>query len=309
MQTSVQSKISAILDKIRHDTPAEREQQRVDMWNEAIAWMNENPKLRPVDVNLLRDGQLLDIYSAMRLERDCNFCLDPSKCKHSHARLTVVKTEESGFVGYEVRAVVCERESDQKTEMAADDAFKVSEIPLNWRDRTFENFHAECRALRSAKGLAQSLLLSGRSLVLGGDMGSGKTHLSIAAGLEFLKAGKNVLYASVPRMLTNIHAEVMSNTVSETMERAIGVDLLILDDMGTQRMTDFRDENLYTIVNERYSHERQLIMSTNAVGETDIQKAISDGGVGARVYSRLCEMCEFVFLTGVSDYRKNRKAA
>jgi len=319
---SASSKTLSVLDKFRNQTETEREENREQMWNTVINWMNENPKLRPVDESALAEkpgtaGQLSELYGAMMMEHDCNFCLDPSKCRHSHARLIVCAVSESGFMRYEVRAVVCERAGEQKNASRGDKAFEQSEIPINWRDKTFENFRAECRILRMAKGLAQSLLLSGRSLVLGGAMGCGKTHLSVAAGLAFLEAGKSVLYASVPRLLTNIKAETLNSSVSETLERAIGVDLLILDDMGTQKMSDFRDENLYTIVNERYSHERQIIISTNALGAGQIQMAISDNsageradvGVGERVYSRLCEMCEFVFLTGVQDYRKIRKAA
>ena len=80
-------------------------------------------------------------------------------------------------------------------------------------------------------------------------------------------------------------------------------ELLVLDDLGAERTTDWVDETLNLIVNTRYSERRITIFTSNydlIPDETDPRSLLFR--VGARMLSRLHEMCDFLHVDG-ADYR------
>jgi DNA replication protein DnaC len=81
-------------------------------------------------------------------------------------------------------------------------------------------------------------------------------------------------------------------------------ELLVLDDLGAERTTDWVDETLNLIVNTRYSERRITIFTSNydlIPDETDPRSLLFR--VGARMLSRLHEMCDFLHVDG-ADYRE-----
>ena len=86
------------------------------------------------------------------------------------------------------------------------------------------------------------------------------------------------------------------------------MDLLILDDAGVERVTEWRDEQLYDIVNHRYNHDLPLVITTNAVSMDSLRETLK-GERSERICSRLAEMAEQAWLVGVEDYRTVAKAS
>jgi DNA replication protein DnaC len=79
-------------------------------------------------------------------------------------------------------------------------------------------------------------------------------------------------------------------------------DIVVFDELGRERATEWRDEMLHLIVNSRYSNRRPTIFTTNFdVGDIEDPDALQVR-VGVRVYSRLREMCEMLNLDA-ADYR------
>ena len=74
-------------------------------------------------------------------------------------------------------------------------------------------------------------------------------------------------------------------------------DLLVLDDAGAEKWTEWTEPTLYTIIDERYSYCKPLIITTNSTLD-ELEKKIGD-----RAMDRVLEMCEIVENTGES-YRK-----
>jgi DNA replication protein DnaC len=67
--------------------------------------------------------------------------------------------------------------------------------------------------------------------------------------------------------------------------RLVAVDLLHLEDLGTEKRTDWVLEQLYSLINERYEQQRSIMVTTN-LGVKDLEDQI-----GARTVSRIVEMC------------------
>jgi DNA replication protein DnaC len=81
-------------------------------------------------------------------------------------------------------------------------------------------------------------------------------------------------------------------------------DLLVLDDLGAEKTSEWVEETLNLIVNTRYNERRITIFTSNYEIKDDLTDPDSLAvRVGFRMWSRLHEMCDFVRLDGV-DYRE-----
>jgi DNA replication protein DnaC len=160
-------------------------------------------------------------------------------------------------------------------------------------------------------------LQNGRGLWLFGDTGTGKTTLAMLIAKAALEAGHTVAIYSVPKLLTRIRriydSEPGDMSYSQFFERLTAVDLLVLDDLGAERHTDWVIEQLYSIVNERYEMERSIIASSNPP-LTDAERRSTESAspsvetqIGARTFSRLVEICREIPLFG-ADRRYGRAA-
>jgi len=125
------------------------------------------------------------------------------------------------------------------------------------------------------KGWADSP--AGRNLVLVGTVGSGKTWLACAAARPRFMAGDDLAFMPIVELLDALRPGGPDNA----MEEACGVDLLIIDDLGTEKPTEWTAERLYAVVNRRWMEERPTIVTSNLDPE-ELETA-----VGARMYSRL----------------------
>lgn len=147
---------------------------------------------------------------------------------------------------------------------------------------------------------------NGRGLLLVGGCGSGKTHLAVAALLEIIDGGKpgRLLFSNFQDLIQEIQASFDSDDTpskSEILRPLREADLLVLDELGSQKPSQFVQDTLYYIINSRYNAQRTTIFTTNYVD--DLHERI-----GERLRSRLYEMAEEVRLAGVSDYRRENKS-
>ena len=140
-----------------------------------------------------------------------------------------------------------------------------------------------------------------KGLILGGPVGCGKTHLAIAYGVQAVNKGKTVLFLSMPELLRMLKNDISLSKGSVTLDKAKTVDVLILDDAGIERGTDWANEQLYMIVDYRYGNGLPIVLTTNARGLA-LQEDI--GIRSQQICSRLVEMTEQAWIEGVPDYRK-----
>ena len=105
------------------------------------------------------------------------------------------------------------------------------------------------------------------SLLLTGDPGLGKTFLSAAVAREVSGDGWSVVYDTAVHIFDRFEARKFGREAGEAVdadvERVLGCDLLILDDLGTEMTTPFVQSALYSIVNGRILGRRPTIVSTN----------------------------------------------
>ncbi len=165
-----------------------------------------------------------------------------------------------------------------------------------------------------------------RGLLLMGNVGTGKTHLGVAA-LQYLITNKGVKGRFVGFGALIIELQLAFNEPGQNrgrIEPLIECELLVVDELGAGKTSPWALDMLYYLVNSRYVEERVTIFTTNysdfarkpdAVAvdtfrdqpqPRPIKESLTDR-VSERVRSRLFEMCRRIELRG-DDYRRNRLA-
>lgn len=129
----------------------------------------------------------------------------------------------------------------------------------------------------------------GRGLWLQGGTGTGKTTLAMLVSKAALDAGRTAAIYSLPGLLARIRrtfdAEAGEDSYFTFFGRLVSVDLLHLDDLGAENRTEWVLEQLYTIIDRRYSDQRSIVVTTN-LEEPDLYAQL-----GERIVSRLTEIC------------------
>ena len=106
-----------------------------------------------------------------------------------------------------------------------------------------------------------------KNLLFTGNTGLGKTFLSSCIANEIIKKGKNVLYQTAPVMLDSIidYRFGKSNSTN-ILDSILNVDLLIIDDLGTECMNNMKFTEMFNIINTRLLNQNKItktIISTN----------------------------------------------
>ncbi len=108
-----------------------------------------------------------------------------------------------------------------------------------------------------------------KNLIFTGGTGLGKTFLSNCIVNELLKQGKTVMYQTAPVMLENLISDLFAKPEKQTgiSNNLLTVDLLVIDDLGTETMNSMKFTELYKIINTRLLNQNgkslKTIISTN----------------------------------------------
>jgi DNA replication protein DnaC len=123
--------------------------------------------------------------------------------------------------------------------------------------------------LRQVRSFLRSIgdnLENGRGLWFDGPVGTGKTSLAILVAKAAKDAGRSYAVYPVPRLLAEIKRTFdrdASDTYLGFFRRLCTVDVLVLDDLGAEKQTEWVLEQLYSIVNERWQDRRSIVVTTN----------------------------------------------
>lgn len=133
--------------------------------------------------------------------------------------------------------------------------------------------------------------------LLCGDLGVGKTGLMIGLVKKALADGRSALFRPFVELLSDIRATYRTRDASEPDEADLvrackAVDVLALDDLGTERATGWAQERLYEILNHRYNERRRTILSTN-LGQDDLVEHL-----GERIVARVNGMAWLYAIVG-----------
>ncbi len=230
----------------------------------------------------------------------------------------------TGFVIVERATVSGAQPCDCRFQGMASRRESDAQIPPLYRNASFENFMAaDNRDLRNkmstVKRFADEFPNEDKpGLLLIGEPGTGKTHLAVAALRRILEKGFECLFCDYQNLLERIRSgyDPASNSSDrEAYRDALDTEVLLLDDLGAHRVTDWVEDTITSIITARCNHRKPLIATTNlpdadagsAVYEktalgSQYRTALRDR-IGDRARSRLFEMCTVIRMPLVEDYR------
>lgn len=162
-------------------------------------------------------------------------------------------------------------------------------------------------AVAKAKRFVERFPAVDKGLILTGPPGIGKTHIAVAV-LRQLVVEKQVrgLFYDVPNLLRIIRSTynpVVRTAEMDVLRPVMESELLVLDDLGREKPSEWVEETLNLIVNTRYNQRLATIFTTNYEVMEDATALDSlQVRVGFRMWSRLHEMCEFLEFSGL-DFR------
>lgn len=134
-------------------------------------------------------------------------------------------------------------------------------------------------------------------MIFCGPVGNGKTYAAACIANELIDRGIPVLITSLPRILN-----ASKNDLNEIIREVQKYDLVIVDDFGTERQTEFAMETAQYFLDERYKSGKPTIITTN-LGKKDIETPANPQY--ARMFSRIKEMCQ-VMVFPKNDRRSDK---
>lgn len=154
---------------------------------------------------------------------------------------------------------------------------------------------------RKTLDYAENFTLDSKSLFFQGGTGLGKTHISLSIANHVVKKGYGVLYNSVQNFLNAVEKERFGQEKDEdTLKSLLECDLLILDDLGTEFLTQFSTSVLYNIVNTRYINSLPTVISSNLTPRELEER------YGQQLFSRFAGCYDWFVFVG-NDIRKQKK--
>jgi len=171
--------------------------------------------------------------------------------------------------------------------------FKDSKIPKRYLDFNYDNLVLDKSFIEKIK--THDLKEKRNSLLLFGGYGSGKTTLATVYLKAKVNEGIAGIFISVPDLLDHIRSaydEAQRLSPDEIIEQAKKVDLLVLDDLGAEKPSEWVKEKLFQIVNYRYNELLPTIFTSNLSPEELENK------IGERIVARIMEMAKIIKLVG-----------
>jgi len=194
-------------------------------------------------------------------------------------------------------------------------------IPRRYRHCTLKNYQlvgavntssyiSQATALYIAQTLVDTYPKEQNGLLLLGPCGVGKTHLAVAIALALQAKSALIRFYDFRELLKLIQESY--NTEERTSEWQIlapvrNAEVLILDEIGAARPTDWALDTMTQIINHRYNHCQLTLFTSNYTDTPTPEHPQSlTERVSPRIRSRLREMCRTIELAG-ADYRAKKE--
>lgn len=178
--------------------------------------------------------------------------------------------------------------------------YKQNYIGRKFEEQNFENFDINSEneiAVEVARDYTNKSIeeMQSEGLIITGESGLGKTHLAASIANKLIENDKIVLMGRLTMLLDMIKETFRDNTKSENelIELYSNVDMIIIDDLGTEKISQWALEKLYTIIQNRNENRLPIIITTRFDKQGLIERfsQSQDEQLVDAIISKLYQMC------------------
>ena len=178
--------------------------------------------------------------------------------------------------------------------------YQQSYIGKRFQENNFENFKTNSsnkNAVEMIKDYTNKCINNAlnKGIIITGESGVGKTHLASSVANKLIENDKIVLIGRLSQLLDIIKETFKNSEKSENelIELYSNVDMLIIDDLGTEKISNWALDKLYTIIENRNENRLPIIITTRFDKDELIErfKLAEDKALSDAVISKLYQMC------------------
>lgn len=146
-----------------------------------------------------------------------------------------------------------------------------------------------------------------RNVVFIGSPGTGKTHLSIALGVQGLNKEHKVLFTPVSDMLHNLHTSKADNSFYKKLDYYLEPNLLILDELGFKKLPSYSADDFFEVISRRYERGSVIITTNKAYEQWG--EIFADNILAGAILDRIVHHSQTFKINGPSYRAKSLKTA
>ena len=270
---------------------AKAERDSENQRNLAVAYARE-PRLKEIDLELRRTmiltaqavfSQAGDVKAAMEQVKEKNLALQQERAELISACFEEGFLDDTpicahcggaGYVGSrmcECLAELCRQEQKKELTVLSGSREAFSQFRLDYYSANFDARYGSSpreimeKNLNACRTYAATFCESSGNLLFVGSTGVGKTFLAVSIARTVAERGYSVCYETASQLFSKLEKARFTSDeeARREAEKYAGVDLLIIDDLGTEMPGQFVTSALYSLLNDRLLASKPMVITTN----------------------------------------------